>query len=55
MLEAKIHKEITEYEGKIFFGLSGKQIICILICFAVVIPIFFLLYQQIGVEITGYI
>lgn len=55
MLEAKIHKEITEYEGKIFFGMTGKQIVCVLIAFAIVIPLFFLLYEKIGVEITGYI
>lgn len=55
MLEAKIHKEITEYEGKIFFGMTGKQIICVLIAFAIVIPLFFLLYGSLGVELTGYI
>ena len=55
MLEAKIHKEITEFEGKIFFGMTGKQIICVLIACAVVIPIFFLLSGSIGVELTGYI
>lgn len=55
MLEAKIHKEITEFEGKIFFGMTGKQIICVLIAFAIVIPLFFFLYGSLGVEITGYI
>ena len=55
MLEAKIHKEITEYEGKIFFGMSGKQIISIMVALAIVIPLFFLLQSHVGVEITGYI
>lgn len=55
MLEAKIHKEITEYEGKIFFGMTGKQIICVLIAFAIVIPLFFLIYNSVGVEAAGYI
>lgn len=55
MLEAKIHKEITEYEGKIFFGMTGKQIICVLIAAAIDIPMFFLLYKNLGVEVTGYL
>lgn len=55
MLEAKIHKEITEYEGKIFFGMTGKQIICVLTACVINIPLFFLLYKSLGVEITGYI
>jgi hypothetical protein len=55
LLEAKIHKEITEYEGKIFFGMSGKQIICVMVSLVIVIPLFFLLQESLGIEITGYI
>lgn len=55
MLETKVHKEITEYDGKIMFGMTGRQIICVLIAIAIDIPLFFLLYKKIGIETTGYI
>lgn len=55
MLEAKVHKEITEYKGKILFGLTLKQLGLVIAALAVDIPLFLLTYKNIGVEVAGYI
>lgn len=55
MLEAKIHKEITEYKGKLVFGLTLKQLGIVVAALAVDIPLFIFTYKHIGVEIAGYI
>ncbi|GHU82584.1 hypothetical protein AGMMS50284_4690 [Clostridia bacterium] len=53
MLEAKIHKEITEFEGKLISGLTGKQVICVVISVGISCALFFSLYKKLGIENTG--
>ncbi|MEE1502889.1 MAG: PrgI family protein [Acutalibacteraceae bacterium] len=55
MLEAKVHKEITAYKGKIVFGLTLKQLGLVVAALAVDAPLFIFTYKHIGVEIAGYL
>ncbi len=53
MLEAKIHKEITDYESQIFFGLSGRKIVSVIIGIVLAFGTFFLLKDKLPDDILG--
>ena len=54
-VEVRIPKEITEYQEKIMFGLSIRQLICTVIAIVISVPSYILLMNKIGQELTGYI
>jgi len=54
-VEVRIPKEITEYQEKIMFGLSVRQLVCSLIAIVISVPSYIFLMNKIGQELTGYI
>ena len=54
-LEVKIHKEITEYKEKIIFGLSIRQLICVIIAVLLCTATFFVVRPFIGKDLAGYL
>lgn len=54
-VEVRIPKEITEYQEKIMFGLSIRQLICTVIAIVISVPSYIILMNKIGQELTGYI
>ena len=54
-VEVRIPKEITEYQEKILFGLSIRQLICTFLAIVISIPSYILLRNRLGTDITGYI
>ncbi len=53
-LEVKVPKEITEYREKIMFGLSIRQLICVVIAAVVCIATYFFIRPFIGNDLAGY-
>ena len=54
-VEVRIPKEITEYQEKIMFGLSIRQLVCTVIAIVISVPSYIFLMNKIGQELTGYI
>lgn len=54
-LEVKIPKEIMEYKEKIFFGLSIRQLICVVIATVVCLITYFFVKPFIGNDLAGYL
>lgn len=54
-VEVRIPKEITEYQEKILFGLSIRQLICTILAISISIPSYIFLLPIFGVDMTGYI
>ena len=53
-IQAPIRKEINEYQSKLFFGLSGRQLIFSISGVAVGAASYYLLSKVIGTELAGY-
>ena len=54
-IHAQIRKEINEYQPKLFFGLSGRQIVFSLAGVAVGVASYFVFSQIVGKELAGYV
>jgi hypothetical protein len=54
-IHAQIRKEINEYKPKLFFGLSGRQLIFSLLGITIGIVSYYRLSKIVGTEISGYI
>lgn len=55
MIEIEIPKEIKEFEDKILFGLTVRQLIATVIASVITIPMYFALKDIINKEILSYI
>ena len=53
-LEVKVPKEITDYREKIMFGLSVRQLICVIIASVLCIVTYFTIKPFIGNDLAGY-
>jgi len=54
-IHTPIRKEINEYQSKLFFGLSGRQLVFSLTGIITGIGVYFLFDSLIGKELSGYI
>jgi hypothetical protein len=54
-LEVKIPKEINEYQEKIIFGMSIRQLICVSIAIVLCTATYFLAEPFIGGDLAGYL
>ena len=55
VLEIKINREVRNYKESIFFGLSLRQFICVLISCGLAILTYFSFREKLGLEITSWI
>jgi len=55
VLEIKINREVRNYKESIFFGLSLRQFICVLISCGLAIFTYFSFREKLGLEITSWI
>ena len=53
MIEVRIPKEITDYEAKIFFGMSGRKLISFGIAVAISFILFFALRGVLSLQMLG--
>ena len=53
-IETRIPKDINEYQEKIIFGLSIRQLLCCLIALPLGSLLFFLLNRYMSIEISSY-
>ncbi len=54
-LEVKINKEIREYTESLFFGLNMRQCAFSALACIVAVSIYFLVIEQLGMEITSWL
>ena len=54
-MEIKINREVRNYKESIFFGLSLRQFICVLISCGFALLSYFSFREKIGLEITSWI
>ncbi len=54
-IEVKIPKEIREYREAIFFGLTGRQLVCSLLALGAAVGLYFLLRPVAGDAEIGWI
>jgi len=54
-IQAQIRKDINEYQSKLFFGLSGRQLAFSSLSLATGITSYILLSKVIGSELAGYV
>jgi len=54
-IQAPIRKEITEYKSKLFFGLSGRQLLFSVLGLCLGIGSYILLNKVLGTEFAGYV
>ena len=53
-IEVKIPKEIREYREAIFFGLTGRQLVCSLLALGAAVGLYFCLRPIVGTEQVGW-
>lgn len=54
-MEIKINREVRDYKESIFFGLSLRQFICVIISCGLAVLIYFLFRDKLGLEITSWL
>ena len=54
-MEVKINKEIREYTESLFFGLNMRQCLFSVLACIVAVVIYFLVINQLGVEMTSWL
>ena len=54
-MEIKINREVRNYKESIFFGMSLRQFICVLISCGLAVLVYFLFRSKLGLEVTSWI
>lgn len=54
-MEIKINREVRNYKESIFFGMSLRQFICMVISCGFAIMIYFMFRNRLGLEITSWL
>ena len=54
-MEIQINREIRDFTGSMFFGLSMRQFVFSLLAVGAAAALYFLLYQQVGVEVVSWL
>lgn len=54
-MEIKINKEVKNYKESIFFGMSLRQFICVIISCGLAVLAYFSFKDKLGLEITSWI
>lgn len=55
MLIAKIPKDIKEYKEKIMFGLSGRQLLSVIVAAVICVPLYIFGVNYLGDSLTGWL
>lgn len=54
-MEIKINREVRNYKESIFFGMSLRQFICVLISCGLAVLVYFLFRSKLGLEVTSWL
>lgn len=54
-MEIKINREVKNYKESIFFGMSLRQFICVIISCGLAVLVYFSFKDKLGLEITSWI
>lgn len=54
-MEIKINREVRNYKESIFFGMSLRQFICVLISCGLAVLVYFLFRNKLGLEVTSWL
>ena len=54
-LEIKINREVKNYKESIFFGMSLRQFVCVVISCVFAVMIYFMFRNKLGIEITSWL
>ena len=54
-MEIKINREVRNYKESIFFGMSLRQFICVVISCGFAIMMYFMFRSKLGLEITSWL
>ncbi len=54
-MEIKINREVRNYKESIFFGMSLRQFICVILSCGLAVLVYFTFRNKIGLEVTSWI
>ena len=54
-MEIKINREVRNYKESIFFGMSLRQFICVVLSCGLAVLVYFTFRNKIGLEVTSWI